>query len=80
MDNHAKGIGPVSVSKLVTDRQDDKGAAPPWSSMSDEALLRVIGVLFLLGVGAMHFLQILTTFEGTPVLGGAYTWSSSPPV
>lgn len=42
------------------------------SSMAQDAMLRAIGVLVLLGIGAMHFLQIVTAVQGTPLLGGAY--------
>jgi hypothetical protein len=35
-------------------------------------MLRAIGILILLGIGAMHFLQIVVTFKGAPLLGGAY--------
>jgi hypothetical protein len=41
-------------------------------SIADDAMLRAIGALVLLGIGAMHFLQIVSTFQGTPVLGVAY--------
>ena len=45
---------------------------PAPLSTADDAMLRAIGVLILLGIGAMHFLQIVTTFKATPLLGGAY--------
>jgi hypothetical protein len=35
-------------------------------------MLRAIGVVTLVGIGAMHFLQIVPTFEATPALGVAY--------
>ena len=38
----------------------------------DTAALRPIGVVALLGIGAIHFLQIVETFQTTPLLGVAY--------
>jgi hypothetical protein len=35
-------------------------------------MLRGVGVVILLGVAVMHFAQIVATFQGMPVLGGAY--------
>jgi hypothetical protein len=38
----------------------------------DTAALRPIGVVALLGIGAIHFLQIVETFQTAPLLGVAY--------
>ena len=38
----------------------------------DAATLRATGVVALLGIGAIHFLQIIDTFQHTPLLGAAY--------
>ena len=38
----------------------------------DAAVLRAVGVVILIAVGTMHFLQIVPTFEATPALGVAY--------
>ena len=38
----------------------------------DAAALRATGVVALLGIGAIHFLQIVETFQSTPLLGLAY--------
>ena len=38
----------------------------------DAAILRATGVVALLGIGAIHFLQIVDTFQQTPLLGFAY--------
>jgi hypothetical protein len=35
-------------------------------------MLRAIGVIMLIGIAAMHFLQLVATFEATPMLGAAY--------
>jgi hypothetical protein len=38
----------------------------------DATASRAIGVVALLGIGAIHFLQIVETFQSTPLLGLAY--------
>ena len=38
----------------------------------DDTALRATGVVALLGIGAIHFLQIVDTFQSTPLLGLAY--------
>ena len=38
----------------------------------DTTTLRATGVIALLGIGAIHFLQIVDTFQSTPMLGLAY--------
>ena len=38
----------------------------------DTTTLRATGVIALLGIGAIHFLQIVDTFQSTPLLGLAY--------
>lgn len=35
-------------------------------------LVRAVGAVTLVGIGAMHFLQIVPTFEATPLLGVSY--------
>jgi surface polysaccharide O-acyltransferase-like enzyme len=39
---------------------------------AERALLRAIAAMALIGIGALHFLQIVPTFEATPLLGVAY--------
>jgi hypothetical protein len=38
----------------------------------DAPTLRATGVVALIGIGAIHFLQIIDTFQQTPLLGVAY--------
>jgi hypothetical protein len=38
----------------------------------DTATLRATGVVALLGIGAIHFVQIVVTLQQTPLLGVAY--------
>jgi hypothetical protein len=43
------------------------------SAVSPEvSVLRAVGVVILIAIGAMHFLQIVPTFQATPILGVAY--------
>jgi hypothetical protein len=37
-----------------------------------DVMLRAIGVVVLLGIAVIHFAQIVQTFQGTPLLAGAY--------
>jgi hypothetical protein len=60
---------------ILGSRRDLFGEYDPASqasSIANDAMLRAIGVLVLLAIGAIHFLQIVMTFEGTPLLGVAY--------
>jgi hypothetical protein len=62
----------MSMFESRRDLSDESDFARHASSMANDAMLRAIGVLVLLGIGAMHFLQIVATFQGTPLLAGAY--------
>jgi hypothetical protein len=44
----------------------------PQSIPANDAVLRATGVLSLLAIGAIHFLQIVPTTESTPLLGVAF--------
>jgi len=44
----------------------------PTKHAADAAVFRSIGVVALLGIAAMHFLQIVGTFQETPLLGLGY--------
>src|SRR5579862_9209242 len=58
-----------SMSRFTFEQADHRhqSAVPP-----DASVLRAVGVVILLAIGAMHFLQIVTTFQATPMLGVAY--------
>ena len=62
----------MSMFESSHDASDARRGAPRLSSPADDAMLRAVGVLILLGIGAMHFLQIVATFKATPLLGGGY--------
>ena len=42
------------------------------SAKGNDPVLRSTAILSLVGLGAIHFLQIVQTFESTPLLGVAY--------
>lgn len=44
----------------------------PSSMNANDAVLRATGVLSLLAIGAIHFLQIVPTTESTPLLGVSF--------
>lgn len=44
----------------------------PQSADANDAVLRASGVLSLLAIGAIHFLQIVPTTESTPLLGVSF--------
>jgi hypothetical protein len=49
------------------------GRSPGSSaSSSSDAVLRAVGVVSLLAIGAIHFLQIVPTTESTPLLGVSF--------
>src|SRR5579862_9505310 len=50
--------------------QPDRRLRP--AVVPDPSVLRAVGVVTLIAIGAMHFLQIVTTFQATPLLGVAY--------
>jgi hypothetical protein len=62
----------MSILESRRDLSEEYDPVTQASSIANDAMLRAIGVLVLLGIGAMHFLQIVMTFEGTPLLGVAY--------
>jgi len=57
---------------MRTDQRDRLRTGSPTVGPADGAMLRAIGAMTLVGIGAMHFLQIVPTFEATPLLGVAY--------
>src|ERR1700682_2708561 len=62
----------MSLCKSTYDLPSRDIETPQLSSIADDAMLRAMGALVLLGIGAIHFLQIVSTFQGTPLLGAAY--------
>jgi hypothetical protein len=72
--DHQKGIPkqmsilqPVSDFAARTHRSID-----PMSMNADDAVIRATGVLSLLAIGTIHFLQIVPTTEATPLLGVSF--------
>src|ERR1700746_2412072 len=57
------------ISDLAVRRQR---SVSPQSANANDAVLRATGVLSLLAIGAIHFLQIVPTTEQTPLLGASF--------
>jgi uncharacterized membrane protein YeiB len=62
----------MSSLKFQPDRATEKYRKPRLASTGNEIVLRGAAVVILLGIAVMHFAQIVVTFQGTPLLGGAY--------
>jgi hypothetical protein len=62
----------MSILESRRDLYQQRELAPQASRSANDTMLRTMGALILLGIGAMHFLQIVATFQGTPLLGWAY--------
>ena len=60
-------------SRLTLERQPSPTAISVHSESAQETLLRSLSVTALLGIAALHFLQIVPTFQQTPLLGYAYS-------
>jgi hypothetical protein len=50
---------------------ENNDASEP-ASIARDLILRAIGVVVLLGIGVMHFVQIGAAIPGTPLLAGAF--------
>jgi hypothetical protein len=48
---------------MLKPKSDPPGRAEPLAVVGDEAVLRATGVFVLLGIGAIHFLQLVDTFK-----------------
>ena len=62
---------PFQQSRLKVASRTHRAAGQPSISAND-AVLRATGVLSLLAIGAIHFLQIVPTTESTPLLGVSF--------
>jgi hypothetical protein len=62
---------PLQQSRLNVAARTHRVANLPSISAND-AVLRATGVLSLLAIGAIHFLQIVPTTESTPLLGVSF--------
>src|SRR5205814_9151455 len=61
----------ISARRIYAPRAN-QGALMPNKHAVDAATLRATGVVALLSIGALHFLQIVATFQETPLLGLGY--------
>ena len=63
----------MSILQPVTDLAvRTHRSTSPASMNANDAVLRAVGVLSLIAIGAIHFLQIVPTTESTPLLGAAF--------
>ena len=60
-------LQPISDFAVRTHR-----SSGPQAMHANDAVLRAIGVMSLLAIGAIHFLQIIPTTEQTPLLGVSF--------
>jgi hypothetical protein len=65
------------MSMSLLSREHATGPTPPAnvdpsSAAVTHAILRATGIVMLLGVALIHVVQLVPTFEQTPLLGGAY--------
>src|ERR1700678_2521471 len=65
--DHMSILQPVSDFAVRTHR-----STGPQAMHANDAVLRGIGVVSLLAIGAIHFLQIVPTTEQTPWLGVSF--------
>ena len=63
----------MSILQPISDLAERRHrSTSPQSIPANEAVLRATGVLSLLAIGAIHFLQIVPTTESTPLLGVSF--------
>ena len=64
---------PAGVLQRDTSKSYGDNERPPTSrSTVDDQLLRTTGIALLMGVGVLHFVQIVDTLNQTPWLGAAF--------
>jgi hypothetical protein len=63
----------MSIFRLSSDIPEPTPSSEQrLGTSADVAVLRATGVLSLLAIGTIHFLQIVSTLEATPLLGVAF--------
>jgi hypothetical protein len=71
--DHQKGFPVMSILQPVSDLAvRTHRSTGPQAMHANDAVLRGIGVVSLLAIGAIHFLQIVPTTEQTPWLGVSF--------
>jgi hypothetical protein len=71
--DHQKGSEHMSILQPMSDfAVRTHRSTGPLSMNANDAVLRATGVLSLLAIGAIHFLQIVPTTESTPLLGVSF--------
>jgi hypothetical protein len=66
----------MSIDVLPVERHSDHPVAAssvrPSAHAVTDTLLRATGILLLMSLAAIHVVQLVPTFQQTPILGGAY--------
>jgi len=63
----------MSTFLLLDEHRRTQGRAlTPHTGVSADAMLRATGIMALFGIGVIHFVQLVPTFEAMPLLGAAY--------
>ena len=60
----------MSTFLLINERRSTEGRPDTrHTGVSTDAMLRSTGIMALFGIGVIHFVQLVPTFEGMPLLG-----------
>jgi hypothetical protein len=63
----------MSTFLLIDERHStEERPAARHPEVSADAMLRATGIVALFGIGVIHFVQLVPTFEEMPLLGAAY--------
>jgi hypothetical protein len=63
----------MSTFLLINERRSTEGSSDSRHTVvGTDVMLRATGIMALFGIGVIHFVQPVPTFEGMPLLGMAY--------
>src|ERR1700733_10635026 len=63
----------MSMFLQINERRSTEGRSDTrHTGVSTDTMLRSTGIMALFGIGVIHFVQLVPTFEGMPLLGAAY--------
>jgi hypothetical protein len=63
----------MSTFLLIDEAHPPQGSADTRPTvLGPDAMLRAVGIMALFGIGVIHFVQLVPTFEAMPLLGAAY--------
>jgi hypothetical protein len=68
-----RNVYKMSTFLLIDERHSTQEHFPArHTEVSADVMLRATGIMALFGIGVIHFVQLVPTFEGMPLLGAAY--------